>query len=127
MERVRGAGEALDEAEAFFDHPDTRAGDAPPGERAPPAAAAGQQGASGPRLNVSHALGQAALAFVLGLSHPKRPKKRRGRRLASRPAPLFPGLNGTGAYLSPLDADCAPPPPARGDVPAGVPSGHDSR
>ena len=34
----------------------------------------------GPALNVKHAVGQAALAFILGLSHPARPAKARRRK-----------------------------------------------
>ena len=111
---VLKAGEHIVRRAAASDHksPETwiggpDAGHAPAGTE-PPAAAPRRNGVGpattaprGATLNVKHALGQAALAFVLGLSHP--PAKARSGRPAPKPERLN-GLVGDAGSASTEDA-----------------------
>ena len=84
-------------------------------------AAAPAPPASGPRLNIKHALGQATLAFILGLSHPKSaPKGPRRAKPAPAPAPAPERPNGAtavanapAAAAAPGDGGAVPPAPEK--------------
>ncbi len=94
-DRVAAAQDSWDEAEGLLGGADQSAGDptAPDGQEAEGVTTAPAR--TGPRLNVKHALGQAALAFVVGLAYPK-PPKRRSRRSPGHSAAANPGPNGAG-------------------------------
>ena len=85
-DRVGAAQHDWDEADELFGPTDPAATDAAGADGPPDGNAPAPPARTGPRLNLKHALGQAALAFLVGLAHPKRPKRRARRRPSQLPA-----------------------------------------
>ena len=85
-DRVGAAQHDWDEADELFGGSNPPAIDPLEPDSASDGSAPAPPARTGPRLNLKHALGQAALAFLVGLAHPKRPKGRARRRLSQLPA-----------------------------------------